>query len=423
MKINKASNYIAVFLTLIYAILTRTIFAKFLFQNQIQLFFFYAVTYACLIIGCMRAFGVFGGHIYAPRGFFGVLLISSIVIYGVFVSNDVYSLLYYGMAFLLPFVLLSEMKQFIRPIKIYAVFSLVIVAGSFFNYLFPIIYSAMIPLFYSGYSLKSVQWLAKEGTFYPGIFSQVNYVAFFLGIAIGAVYNFRKIIFTNIWLIIEGILMFGMLLTGKRGAFVYAIVALLLIYFLEGMGREKIFRIIKIATVVVMLYLVLAFIAKQSEIPSIVRIYDTVNSLVFSGTVDDTGRTQLRKQAFWYFHDYPILGIGWGNFKKLFSLRSTYVHCIYIQLLCETGIVGTMVFACFFVKNILEGLKKYRLVGTEISCERAWIGLALFTQVYFLLFGLTENPIYDIEEMIIYMYAIGVINLPLIENSDLAARK
>ena len=59
------------------------------------------------------------------------------------------------------------------------------------------------------------------------------------------------------------------------------------------------------------------------------------------------------------------------------------------------------------------------MVGPEISRERAWIGLALFTQVYFLLFGLTENPIYDIEEMIVYMFAIGIANLPLLQKSNL----
>lgn len=413
---NKAENYIAVFLTLVYAVLTRTIFARFLFQTQIQLLLYYAVTYLCLVVGFMRAFDTSGGHLYAPKGFFGVLMIAGVVTYGLFVANDISSLLYYGMAFLLPFSLLAEIKESISPIRIYAVFALITVTGSLFNYLFPSVYSAMMPLFYSGYSLSSVQWLAREGAFYPGIFSQVNYVAFFLGIAIGAVYNFRKIVFRKTWLIIEGILMFGMLLSGKRGAFVYVIAALLLMYFLEGRGREKFFRVIKIAAIVVMLYCGLAVIANYSKIPSVVRIYDTVNTLIFDRTADDTGRTQLQEKALEYFQANPVLGIGWRNFKNLFSLRNTYVHCIYLQLLCETGIVGTTIFIIFFAKNVMECLKKYRWTGIEVSCERAWIGLALFSQVYFLLFGLTENPIYDIEEMIVYMFFIGVGNMPIINS-------
>ena len=414
---NKTGNYMAVFLTLVYAVLTRTIFARFLFQTQIQLLLYYAATYLCLVVGFMRAFDTSGGHLYAPKGFFGVLTIAGVVTYGLFVSNDIYSLLYYGMAFLLPFSLLGEMKKSIRPIKIYVMFALITVAGSLFNYLFPSIYGVMMPMFFSGYSLSSVQWLAKEGAFYPGLFSQVNYVAFFLGIAIGAVYNFRKIVFRNTWLIIEGLLMFGMLLSGKRGAFVYVIAALLLMYFLEGKGGEKFFRIFKIAAIVVMLYCALAFIANYTKITSVVRIYDTVNTLIFDRSADNTGRTQLQEKALEYFQANPILGIGWRNFNNLFSLRSTYVHCIYLQLLCETGIVGTTLFIMFFAKNVMECLKKYRWAGIEVSCERAWIGLALFTQVYFLLFGLTENPIYDIEEMIVYMFAIGIANLPLLQNS------
>lgn len=415
---NKTENYIAIFLTLIYAILTRTIFAKFLFQSQIQLLLFYSVTYFCLVVSFIRAFNPSNGHLYAPRGFFRVLLIASVIYYGLYVSNDIHSILYYGMALLIPFSLLVEMKQCIIPIIIYIFFSIIIVVGCMFNYLFPTIYRTLIPFFYSGYSLNSVQWLAKEGTFYPGIFSQVNYVAFFLGIAMGAVYNFRKIIFTNSWIVIEGILMFGMLLTGKRGAFAYVIVALLMIYFLEGESKERVFRVIKIAVVVLVLYVLLAFIAMYSKIPSIVRIYETVNSLIFSGTADNTGRTQLQEKAFEYFYENPILGIGWRNFKNMFLLRGTYVHCIYIQLLCETGIVGTTIFVFFFIKNVMEGLKKYKWVRTESCYERAWIGLALFVQVYFLLFGLTENPIYDIEEMIVYMFATGIVYLPLMRENN-----
>lgn len=417
-RINKnTKNYLAVFLTLLYAILTRTIFAKYLFHTQIQLFLFYSVTYLCLTINFLRAFDKSGEHLYAPTGFFEILMITIVVVYGLFVSNDISSFLYYGMAFLLPFSLFAEMKKSFRPIRFYVIFSLIAVAASFFNYLFPAIYNAIMPFFYTGYSLRSVQWLAKEGAFYPGLFSQVNYLAFFLGVAIGAVFNFRKIVFKNTWFIIEIFLMFGMLLSGKRGAFVYVIIALLFMYFLDGKGQEKFFRILKIAVVVVLLYCVLMTVANYTNIPSAVRIYDTVHALIFDRTADDTGRAQLQKKAIEYFLANPILGVGWRNFKNLFSLRSTYVHCIYLQLLCETGIVGTTVFIIFFVKSALTCLNKYRLLGTEMTCERAWIGLALFIQVYFLLFGLTENPIYDIEEMIVYMFAIGVANLPLLNNN------
>lgn len=117
---------------------------------------------------------------------------------------------------------------------------------------------------------------------------------------------------------------------------------------MEGYGREKLYRVFKIAGLLVAMFVALAFLAKFTGSDGIKKIYETFQELITSGSVDDAGRTQLHEQAIRYFIANPILGIGWTNFMKMFTLRNTHVHCIYLQLLCETGLVGFIAFVGFF---------------------------------------------------------------------------
>ena len=107
---NKIRN-VAVFMTLLYAFTTRSILAKFLFQNQIELLAFYGVTYVCLIVSVIGAFFYDGVHLYAPKGFFSILTLFLVILYGLVVAHNNYSLLYYGLALLMPFAVFNEIKN------------------------------------------------------------------------------------------------------------------------------------------------------------------------------------------------------------------------------------------------------------------------------------------------------------------------
>ncbi|MFC1501617.1 O-antigen ligase family protein [Elusimicrobiota bacterium] len=76
------------------------------------------------------------------------------------------------------------------------------------------------------------------------------------------------------------------------------------------------------------------------------------------------------------FADNFINGVGWGNFGNLYlvyrpslSLNSLYAHNIFLQMLAEIGLIGTMSFVLIvlrpFQKNIMENnpLNKYLLMA------------------------------------------------------------
>ena len=73
----------------------------------------------------------------------------------------------------------------------------------------------------------------------------------------------------------------------------------------------------------------------------------------------------------------------------------------------------------FFLTRLLRtfsAVKESRFIDTPI--ENGWVRFSLFIQIYFLLYGITGNPLYDIEETIIYFFAIGISYIPLFSFSE-----
>ena len=69
-----------------------------------------------------------------------------------------------------------------------------------------------------------------------------------------------------------------------------------------------------------------------------------------------------------------------------------------------------MFFATRLFKTFFSVMKSRFLNN---SLESGWIKFSLFIQLYFLLYGITGNPLYDIEETIIYFFAIGISYIPI----------
>jgi O-antigen ligase len=187
------------------------------------------------------------------------------------------------------------------------------------------------------------------------------------------------------------------------------------VFFVEGNGKERFIRVLQIILIVLAAYGGLYLLAKVTNNAGIIRIFEAVQEYVLTRDIEDAGREQLRVQAVEYFKSNPLLGIGWTNYKNLFLLRKTHVHNIYYQLLCESGIIGFAIFIFFFISSFFRTIKKIALADDE-SFEYSWLLLSLYIQIYFLLYGISGNPLYDIEETILYFFAVGISMLPMLDN-------
>ncbi len=224
-----------------------------------------------------------------------------------------------------------------------------------------------------------------------------------------------------LWWGVIGIFALSAVLIQKRG-FLLDFAAGVLFLFILGLRKEKLARI----SVNRLLWTVLLILAGVTGFYVLYRFVPLVNSSVnalagrFSGE-DATlstlnGRTQLYELAFRLFRSNKLTGIGWGGFR----LRSTGVfdrmsdntyaaHNVYIQLLCETGVIGLTAFLAAVGNVLLWACLRYRrlVLNEPDGEERVIVGAGIFLQVFFLAYCMSGNPLYDYNFLISYF--IGVI--------------
>lgn len=209
----------------------------------------------------------------------------------------------------------------------------------------------------------------------------------------------------------------ALFMTGKRAPLVYTIFAIAVAYLL--CNRSPVLTKLCIALITVLGGVIVLFFATQN----IESIGATLNR--FTAFFNDSesfdvsnGRFKLYSIAWDYFLSAPIFGIGWREFSKrvvvFFHEDTSFrdAHNVFLQLLCETGIVGFLIFTTFFILAFaltIHLVISYRR-GDIILSETAKLGLimSVCAQIYFLCYCMTGNPLYDTFMLYFYMFAVGI---------------
>lgn len=399
------SGNLCILFALLLAYFARSILARVFFGN-ITLPVFYVLAYGSLLIAIGFRFRKMNS--YLPW----LLVIGAVILFGMYRTGDFSPLYGYLIVILLPLivpdsaVLSKKWITFILAVTTFIAFGCVLAC------LFPSLYrSAILPLFKEN-DYRMIMFVLNEGGGGQGGFiSQSGYASYFLCIGIGALYCFKGFFKSKLTaLFLAALFVIGLLITQKRSPLVMFIMAILFVYYIDGRGSERFRRIFYILLALLGLYIVLSVLVSAGiNIAVLEKVYDVIHGLVNGTEINDTGRTQLYGQATLYFLQNPLLGIGWANFKKLFILRKTHVHDIYLQLLCETGVIGFTIFMAFFISNAIGTSKLIRRYSdNQNSLIYSWLNFSLYIQTFFLLFGITENPLYDTEDVMLYFFAVGV---------------
>ena len=304
--------------------------------------------------------------------------------------------------------------------KIIGFYSLIHVFFGFFFLVFPNILKGNIDAFYevtdvfydkllyhinSGYMVGITTHYSTEGM----------YMAFAFVLAASAllyamnVKDSKRIngfVFSAVFLI-------GLFLTGKRAQLVFAAIAICIVYFLANVFGNYSRRIKKF---LVFLFIIIILLVICLNIPA---FSSTIARFAIGGDFDTFSSSRVSTlwiPALEQFADNPIFGIGWRHFKWDFPQRqgvfyvNNDVHCVYLQLLCEGGILfgGFVLFVMIWtyilsIKNLLY-LKRRR----SFTDTYKYLMISVGFQTFFLLYCVTGNPLYDIQCFYPYLFSCAV---------------
>lgn len=206
----------------------------------------------------------------------------------------------------------------------------------------------------------------------------------------------------------------ALILTGKRSILLCGLVSGLIIYIISGRASKRFRRFFFALIIVLMLIQSIAFIAELFPgANTIVRIAKSIEGLIYGNDIS-SGRTRLYGYALIQFRSAPLLGIGWKHFNQLTTTlysysAAHYVNNDYLQVLCETGVIGLI---CIYLPMFVFLIKTIRIYsksqGLEIKGEaKLALAFSLFVQLMYLLYSIFEIPLYD--RAFFFMYILAVV--------------
>ena len=227
----------------------------------------------------------------------------------------------------------------------------------------------------------------------------------FVGLAIccGYLACGKKFDWKSVLALLFGALFFeSILIVGRRGELLGAAVCLvLLVLVLCGKKQRKALIIGGIVAAVVGFIAIVALLPWMKQFSALSRYVMTVEKLL-RGQDITSGRLELYALAWDAFVKHPIFGIGWDQFHTLVPQafqelhgQSTVedVHCIYLQFLTETGIVGTvflMAPLAYLYYQVCAQLARLKKRPGELQTARMFCITAFMIQSFLLILGFID---------------------------------
>lgn len=228
------------------------------------------------------------------------------------------------------------------------------------------------------------------GVHTAGVTSHYSANALYVTMALFSVWCLCSVKKTLSLKIMFALVLLALILTMKRAHLIFGILTIVFVYLYENKNKasKTIVRLFLLVGSVIFCSLIL-YLFK----PEIFGVFDR-----FQDLKGGSGRTNMWGYALRFWSESPIVGIGWGQFQERYSAYdwATYnTHNVFIQILCETGVVGLSCFLYFLVtmgkrlKFLLNNISK---LGDE---QKMLARFSALIQVFFFCYCLTGNCLYD----------------------------
>ena len=335
-----------------------------------------------------------------------------------FSMNTALDLFTYFVGILLVFVAGNDSSVFDKVIRVIVIAASIYAISVFIQLLLPPIYRIYLACLRGDAGEKVLSYRSKYGQL-TGFSTNPSFAA---GHIVSGLLAYAAVFFGGEkrlkrldWILVA--VMFGaLLLTGKRGHLLGTVFAILVCYLVNTRGAKRM-RIVSIALIV--LACVIPFLIVFGEvlmtIPGVGRLAGLFVGLV-NGEDVTSGRSRLYAYAITQFKANPLFGIGWGKFRTsivgVVTLQTELeVHNIYLQLLCETGLIGFIVTILPMVAFLMKALTNLTAINRNGGARGGIKVIAVFSlayQLFFLVYGISGNPLLDYNYVLLYFMACAM---------------
>lgn len=204
---------------------------------------------------------------------------------------------------------------------------------------------------------------------------------------------------------------FALLLTSKRAHLLFGVATLIVVYYIAN-SEKRLNKSFKLMMTAVVAIVVFNFTA--DFIPAISNVFERFQTAGFDNA--SLSRFIMWEIALSIFSAHPVLGIGWYGFRYKSGLSALTgatagCHNMYIELLAETGILGTSLFVIAMAFSLILTIHNLNLLSDyedENGKKMRWaLAVSSAIQIFVLLYGTTGNPIYD-STFCFYAVAVAI---------------
>lgn len=358
---------------------------------------------------------------------FGVFILAFSLVLGIIRSCDFEYYLFVGYLGAI-LILLNNNLDVYKNIWIFlGKISIFEALGVFIQKLFPSFYYSCISLVLPSSVVMSIKNRLVEG-YYTGFTRETSFTMFLIVIGLG-IYFFDLLKKDDVKIdlnykikkyIIISFLFFALLISGKRAPLLFFIVAMIIVRLIKSKKPLKylLFLITGGGILFLLLYISFPIWSKISFLSRIVELLKYISDKNIIGITN--GRVVIYQNALDLWNYNRLFGIGWGNFKYMVSSSLWYsgydVHNCFLQILCETGLIGAIFFAILTITSIYRFIKcviKSREYGNDYYYKLSL--LVAYIQVFFIIYSFTEPILYEYTDYIIYFVSINITDLLLYE--------
>lgn len=242
---------------------------------------------------------------------------------------------------------------------------------------------------------------------YTGLFPDRAPAAFFCSVLIGVGlyylycnYKTTGSIFQRFFGIVFALIgAYGVLLTVKRGLLIGAGIAAFVSFIVyKKANKAPIWRICLAAILAIFIIWIIFSNMEVTQV-MIARFVDNDNPLTY--------RDVIYGNIFEKFWSSPLFGTGTAS---AFSLLGIAGHNIYLTVLMENGILGFIVFISVLGYSFFSTVQLILKFGAYEYHQRIpFLLFSLYIQVFFLVYGMSGNPLYDNYILYFYLFSIFIV--------------